>query len=128
MKLANFKHTLQMFAVYLGATMLDFVSSLHMGPPNEEQNPYSRYPNGAFWPRHALICDSINTIEYVFISLAGYLALRPLGARWARVAAGIPWLYFTYEHLEAACSNLLLRWPGLYVQTAREALMKFLGQ
>lgn len=114
-------------AFYVGSTALDWVSSLNFPPGVEESNPFSRHENGAFWPRHALITDSLVTSEILILSVALNGVGRMLGPKAGRVASCLPWLYFGYLHLEAALQNILLEIPGLYVQTAHDMLRRLLG-
>jgi hypothetical protein len=127
MRLPDFKHALQMFWVYVGCSVADIISSLHIKAPFEETNPFSRHADGTFWLKHALVCDGIHTLEILFLSAAVYLAARPLGTRVARVAMGLPWLYYGYLHLDAAFNNALLQTPHLYVETAHGLLGRLLG-
>jgi hypothetical protein len=62
------------------------------------------------------------------MSLACYIGARIFGRRWALFAAGLPWLYFGWLHLDAATYNLLYEIPGLYVETAQDFIRHLLGQ
>jgi len=111
----DLRHPAQMFGLYLAATTADFLSSLNVPKGFMEQNPFARHVDGSFWPAHALIHGSINIVEFILVALGLYYGLKLLDEKWAKVAAGVPFLYYGYEHLDAAFSNILIRWPGLYV-------------
>lgn len=125
----KFRQPLQMFWIYMGATTLDFVSSLKIrGGVDQETNPFARHADGSFWPLHACINDTINTLEILIISLIVYKACKILGWRLRRFAAGLPWLYFAYGHIDAAFFNFMaMWWPGLFVETHRDLLQHILG-
>jgi hypothetical protein len=122
------RHGLQVALLYVGCTAADFISSLRIKPPSHsEENPFARHADGSFWPWHALINDSLNSLEIGLLSICFYVAARPLGWKARRFAAGLPWLYFGYVHLEAAFWNLQSFWPHLYVVTYREVLQRIMG-
>lgn len=111
----NIKHPFQMFALYLGATTTDFLSSFNVPPGFAEQNPFARHSDGQFWPQHVLVQCSISTVEYIVVALGLYCGVRVLNKTLARFAAGLPFLYYGYLHLDAAFDNILIRVPHLFV-------------
>jgi hypothetical protein len=121
-------HVVNCASLYLGATAIDWLSSLHLPKGFEETNAFSRHADGRFWPLHALVTDSFNTFEVTLISWGAYVGCRILSPRLAKFAAGLPWLYFAYVHLDAAFTNVLYGIPGLYVHTTSELLRQLLGR
>jgi hypothetical protein len=119
---------LQMAFINLGATLLDFCTSLRITPPHQESNPFARHVDGSFWPYHAFINCSVVTVEYAVLSAMFYVAGGPLGWKARRMAAGLPWLYLAVGHIEGAFSNILLQWPHLYVITYNDMLRSMMGQ
>lgn len=113
--------------LYVGATVLDIISSLHMPPGFGESNAFARHANGQFWLAHAFINNGVNTLENVLISGACYIGFRKLEPRWAKVAAGLPWLYYGFLHLDAAFTNVQYHIPGLYQRTAEDLVRSLLG-
>lgn len=111
----NFKHPIQMFGLYLATTALDFLSSLNFPLGFVEQNAFARHIDGSFWPAHACIQNGLYALEHIIVAVGVYKGLRPLNLQWAKIAAGLPFLYAGYGHLEAALYNTLIKWPGLYV-------------
>jgi len=111
-----------MAAIYLAMTALDFLSSMGRHIEGfDETNPFARHLDGSFWPRHALMHGSIDILGIVLLSAGAFVAGRCVNRGWARFCAGLPWLYFGWEHLEAALHNIAIRW-GLYVPTLRDIL------
>lgn len=113
--------------LYVGATALDFITSMGFPPGLSESNGFARHANGQFWPKHAFINNGFNTLEDVFISMACYIGVRKLSPAWAKFAAGLPWLYYGWLHLDAAFINIQYHIPGLYQRTAEDLIRSLLG-
>jgi len=72
-----------MFAIYLGATAADFLSSLNFPPGFVEENPFARHSNGQFWPAHALIQNGVNSLEHLLVAAGIYYGFRLISENWA---------------------------------------------
>lgn len=110
----DFRHPLQMFTLYLGATAADVLSSMNFPKGFVEQNAFARHPDGSFWYAHALITNGVNTAELLLASAALYCFIEPFGRLLAKTFMSVPFLWFGWVHLDATFSNLLHRWPQLY--------------
>lgn len=121
------QHVLHCTSLYLAGTALDYVSSLRFTADMEESNAFARHADGTFWLRHALITDGFNALEAILVSAGLYIGCRVLGEKYAKFAAGLPWLYAAYVHLNAAVTNFLFEIPGLYVRTVHDIIRGLLG-
>jgi hypothetical protein len=124
---ATIQHVLRAFGLYLGTSALDILTSLHFPPGIQEGNPFARHADGSFWLKHALITDGINTLEAFIVSLGCFMGARIFGKRVALFAAGLPWLYLGWMHLDAAFNNIFIEIPHLYQETASDAIRHLLG-
>ena len=118
----------QCSVLYLAGTFLDNLSSMYFAPGMMESNPFARHADGSFWLQHALVTEGFNTVETLFVSAGCYVGAGVLGPKWAKFAAGLPWLYFGFGHLDAAFTNILYEIPHLYVETYADFLRHLLGQ
>ena len=118
----------QCAVLYGAGTFLDNLSSMHFTKGMVESNPFSRHADGSFWLQHALVTEGFNTLEALFVSAGCYVGASIVGEKWAKFAAGVPWLYFGYQHLDAAFTNILYEIPHLYVETYADFLRRLLGQ
>lgn len=123
----SIRHVLQTFALYIATSALDILTSLHFPPGVQEANPFARHADGSFWLKHALITDGINTLEALFVSLGCFVGARIFGKRVALFAAGVPWLYMGWMHLDAAFNNFMIEVPHLYQETASDAIRHLMG-
>jgi len=127
LKPPSIRHVLQSFALYITTSALDILTSLHFPPGIQEGNPFARHADGSFWLKHALITDGINTLEAVIVSLGCFVGARIFGRRVALFAAGLPFLYLGWVHLDAAFNNVFIEIPHLYQETASDAIRHLLG-
>jgi hypothetical protein len=88
----------------------------------------TRHANGLFWPRHYFIVNGICATECLTASLIVYALTGPLGPRVRRVLMCVPWLWYTWVHVDAAFGNIAMQWPGLYVEIAGNIFNKLIGQ
>ncbi len=122
------KYGLQALGIYLGATVIDALTSLGQSSTMEEGNAFARHVDGTFWPAHYCVANAIGSVEMFLASLMLYWMFKPLGQKIAQVSISVPWLYFAWFHLDAATNNVLLRWPGLYVAKSSTLFQQLLGQ
>lgn len=120
-------HVLQCALLYVGATALDYLSSLNFPPGVQESNPFARHSDGTFWLKHALITDGIYSVESVLLSLGLFVAGRFYGRKFGIFLAGLPWLYAAFLHCQAAFENVLIEVPNLYQVTQQDILRHLLG-
>jgi hypothetical protein len=114
---------LQTFILYLAACGLDFLTSLH----GLESNPFARHADMTFWPAHALWNMLAGTAGFAFLSGGLHVAGRVVHRQWGRFLACLPWLYFGFNHLEAALWNIQIR-AGLYQESFADIYRRLMGQ
>lgn len=113
--------------LYVVSCFLDNLSSQHFTAQMQESNPFARHFDGSFWLRHALITEGVFGLECLVASVGLYVGASALGPKWARFGACVPWLYYSWLHLDAAFMNFLMEIPGLYQQSLSDMLKGIIG-